>query len=213
VARRSTASDVFINIPFDRRNEYLYLSLIAAIVGLGLAPRCVVEIRHDAARLKRIFDLIRSCKYSIHDLSAVRLSRGPFRVPRFNMPFELGLAAAVSLSTNGRQKFRVMDAVPHRVTQSLSDLGGYDAFVHRRTAAGVFEAVADMFAFAEESTGQRRVGFQDHLSWRGRASPGTRRCRCIPTGCFRPTRHRSTRTCIQFRRQIRTLSALQPSED
>jgi hypothetical protein len=66
VARRSTASDVFINIPFDRRNEYLYLSLIAAIVGLGLAPRCVVEIPHDAARLKRIFDLIRSCEYSIH---------------------------------------------------------------------------------------------------------------------------------------------------
>jgi hypothetical protein len=146
VAARSRSADVFINIPFDQRNEYLYLSLIAAIVGLGLAPRSVLEIPHDAARLERIFDLIRSCPCSIHDLSAVRLSRGPFRVPRFNMAFELGLAAAVSLSTNGRHKFRVMDAIPHRVTQSLSDLGGYDAFVHRRSTNGVFEAVADMFA-------------------------------------------------------------------
>ena len=62
------------------------------------------------------------------------------------MPFELGLAAAVSLTTNGRHKFRVLDAVPHRVTQSLSDIGGYDAFVHRGKPVGVFEAVADMFA-------------------------------------------------------------------
>lgn len=66
------------------------------------------------------------------------------------MPFELGLAAAVSLSTNGRHKFRVMDAVSYRVTQSLSDLGGYDAFVHRGAVAGVFEAVADMFASLED---------------------------------------------------------------
>lgn len=146
MAPRSNSSDVFINIPFDARHEYLFLSLISAIVGLGLTPRSVLEIPHDTSRLARIFDLIRSCSYSIHDLSAVGLSGGPFRVPRFNMPFELGLAAAVSLSTNGRHKFRVMDAVSHRVIQSLSDIGGYDAFVHRRTAAGVFEAVADMFA-------------------------------------------------------------------
>lgn len=36
--------------------------------------------------------------------------------------------------------------VPHRVTQSLSDISGYDAFVHRGSAVGVFEAVSDMFA-------------------------------------------------------------------
>ena len=61
------------------------------------------------------------------------------------MSFELGLAAGVSLSTNGEHKFRVMDAVPHRITQSLSDLGGYDAFIHRGSPGGVFEAVSDMF--------------------------------------------------------------------
>jgi hypothetical protein len=140
-----------------------------------------VEIPHDAARLKRIFDLIRSCEYSIHDLSAVRLSRGPFRVPRFNMPFELGLAAAVSLSTNGRHKFRVMDAVPHRVTQSLSDLGGYDAFVHRRTAAGVFEAVADMFASLKNPPVKDVSGFK--IIYRGVVA--LRRAR-VAADAFRP---------------------------
>ena len=147
MARPTT--DVFINIPFDAEHEYLYLSLIAAIVGLGLQPRCVLEIPRDQARLHRIFKLIGACPYSLHDLSSVRLSRGPFRVPRFNMPFELGLAVALCLSTQESHKFRVMDAVAHRVTQSLSDIGGYDAFIHHGTPTGTFNAVSDMFASLE----------------------------------------------------------------
>lgn len=140
------ANDVFINVPFDEKHEYLYLLLIAALVGLGLQPRCVLEVPRDHARLHRIYTLIAACPYSIHDLSAVALSAHPFRVPRFNMPFELGLAVAISMATKERHKFRVMDSVPHRITQSLSDIGGYDAFVHNGTPTGTFEAVADMFA-------------------------------------------------------------------
>jgi hypothetical protein len=140
-------TDVFINIPFDDQHESLYLSLIAAIVGMGLQPRCVLEVPRDQTRLDRIHKLIAACPFSIHDLSAVKLSSsGPFRVPRFNMPFELGLAVAISLATKERHKFRMMDAIPHRVAQSLSDVNGYDPFVHYNSQEGVYEAVSDMFA-------------------------------------------------------------------
>lgn len=89
--------DVFCNVPFDRQYERLYLALIATLVGLGLNPRCVLEIEPSRVRLDRICELIAECPYSLHDLSRIQVSQRPFRVPRFNMPFELGLAAAISV--------------------------------------------------------------------------------------------------------------------
>lgn len=141
-----SANDVFINIPFDPDHEYLYLALIAGLVASGLNPRCVVEVPSGDDRLARIFKLISACPYSVHDLSAIGLSRKPFRVPRFNMPFELGLAVALNLTSHGRHRFRILDGVKHRAEQSLSDLKGYDAYVHNKRATGVLDAILDMFS-------------------------------------------------------------------
>ena len=52
----------------------------------------------DPESLERLFELIERCAFSVHDLSRVELSLHRPRVPRFNMPFELGLAVALSLS-------------------------------------------------------------------------------------------------------------------
>jgi hypothetical protein len=136
--------DVFINIRFDRRGEWLYLALIAGIVGVGLNPRSVVEVPRTRDRLQRVFNLIRSCPYSIHDLSCVDLSgTGRFRVPRFNMPFELGLAVAWGLQR--KHEWAVFECVSYRLTRSLSDLNGYDQYTHRGLPEGVLEVVADLF--------------------------------------------------------------------
>ena len=62
------------------------------------------------------------------------------------MPFELGLAAALTLSSEGRHRFRILEAIRHRVEQSLSDLKGYDAYIHNGRAAGVLDAILDMFS-------------------------------------------------------------------
>jgi hypothetical protein len=56
-----------------------------------LLPRSALEIPGPTRRLDRILELISACRYSFHDLSRVQLSRG---APRFNMPFEAGLAVA-----------------------------------------------------------------------------------------------------------------------
>jgi hypothetical protein len=140
-------SDVFINFPFDPPYEKLFLALIAGLVSLGLNPRSVVELTESKDRLRRLIKLIEQCPFSLHDLSRVQLSRtqGTFRVPRFNMPFELGLAIAIARNDETRQ-WIVMEALPHRVNQSCSDLDGYDAAIHAGTVAGVFEALLNAFS-------------------------------------------------------------------
>ncbi len=85
---------VFLNIPYDEKFERLFLAYIAGISALGLVPRTTLEIPESTRRLEKIIKLSRSCEYSVHDLSRVELSprkKGKPRVPRFNMPFELGL--------------------------------------------------------------------------------------------------------------------------
>jgi hypothetical protein len=151
-------ADVFLNLAFDPRREYLYLALITGVVGVGLNPRCVVELPANAVRLERLRQLIASCRYSIHDMSAVEVTARPFRVPRFNMPFELGLAIGIQLESHAHE-CRVMEAVRHRVDQSLSDLRGFDAYIHGGTPEGVLDAVRNLFAAIPRQPLNRRRDF------------------------------------------------------
>jgi hypothetical protein len=148
---------IFLNHAFDPAREYLYLSLIASLVGIGLRPRSVVELPGDTSRLERLYGLIRACQYSIHDLSAVERTARPYRVPRFNMPFELGLAVALKLQ--GGHEFRLLEAVDRRLDQSLSDLKGYDPYIHGATPVGVFDAVRNMFSAVQAPPIRTRSDF------------------------------------------------------
>lgn len=142
-------SDVFINVPFDSKHDRLFLALIAGLVALGLNPRCVLEVPPSTDRLRRLYTLVRACPFSIHDLSRVQLSPGPFRVPRFNMPFELGLAAAIAFEDGANHQWRALECVPFRLNQSLSDIGGYDHSVHSGTVEGTMEVLLDIFGNAK----------------------------------------------------------------
>jgi hypothetical protein len=88
------ANTVFLNIPYDAKFERLYLAYIVGLIELGLKPRATLAIPGGTARLDRIIELIQSSAYSVHDLSRVQMDRTPPPTPRFNMPFELGLAVS-----------------------------------------------------------------------------------------------------------------------
>lgn len=135
---------VFLNIPYDSRFENLYLAYIAGLTAFGLIPRATLEIPTSQRRLERILKLIEECTYSIHDLSRVQLDRRPPRVPRFNMPFELGLAVAHA-NIHRQDTWFVCETVQHRVNKSLSDLNGTDVRIHGGTIRGVFGALCDVF--------------------------------------------------------------------
>lgn len=149
----SDSRSVFLNIPYDSRFKRLYVAYICGVTHLGLKPRATIEIPGGRDRLGKILDLIRSCRYSIHDLSRVELDRNaPFSTPRFNMPFELGLAVAASRIDLLPDNWFVFETRHRRVSKSLSDLGGTDVNIHSGTVAGVMRELGS--AFVRRSRGR-----------------------------------------------------------
>jgi hypothetical protein len=142
---RARDSSVFLNIPYDARFENLLLAYIAAISAYGFAPRAVLEIPFGQRRLDRIFGLIQESRYSVHDLSRVQLDRKAPRTPRFNMPFELGLAVALEKTKQSDHSWIVCETMRRRINKSLSDLDGTDAYIHDGTIAGVFREMGNAF--------------------------------------------------------------------
>lgn len=117
--------------------------MIAGITGLGLFPHSVLEIPAGVAdRQRRIFQLMETCRYSVHDLSRVQLSGGRF--PRFNMPFEAGLASALVLSGRRHERY-ILEANSYRLQRTLSDLNGVDVYAHNGTGLGVLRALSNIF--------------------------------------------------------------------
>jgi hypothetical protein len=143
VPKQRSRAKVFLNLPYDPKFENLFLSYICAVQAFGMEPKVTLEVPGGARRLDRIFGLIQSCEYSVHDLSRVQLDRAKPRTPRFNMPFELGLAVAWEMMGSGRQTWFVMEAVNYRLTKSLSDLNGTDPYVHGGTVEGVFREMGN----------------------------------------------------------------------
>jgi len=101
-------------------------------------------------------ELISACGYSFHDLSRVQLTSG---APRFNMPFEVGLAVATARWRPAHQWF-LFEAKRFRVQRTLSDLSGTDAYIHgegsRRKQPSVAELGRIHRFLRDKSSGIRR---------------------------------------------------------
>jgi len=134
---------VFLNIPYDAQFHRLYLAYIVALSAVGFLPKATLGIAGNR-RLDRIAGLIQKCTYSIHDLSRVQLDRNAPRTPRFNMPFELGLAVAWA-QEHPEHRWFVFESTRRRLNKSLSDLDGTDAYIHGGTVHGVMREVCNAF--------------------------------------------------------------------
>ena len=148
-----TNNAVFLNIPYDEPFRRLYIAYITGLIHLGLDPRVTLEIPGGQNRLGKILDLIRSCRFSIHDLSRVQLDRIQPATPRFNMPFELGLAVAATQIDSVPHDWFVFETVHRRLAKSLSDLSGTDANIHHGTVTGVMRELCN--AFVRQSPHER----------------------------------------------------------
>lgn len=137
---------VFLNVPYDHRFRSLYLAYIAGLVHLGLEPRVTLGLPSGTRRLDKISALIESCRYSIHDLSWVGLDRNPpHATPRFNMPFELGLAVEWQRLNPLRHTWFVFEERPYRILKSLSDLNGSDPQIHAGRVSDVMRELRNIF--------------------------------------------------------------------
>jgi hypothetical protein len=133
---------VFLNVPYDKRFENLFLAYIAGISAFGFTPRATLEIPFSQRRLERIVSLIGSSQYSVHDMSRVQLDRTAPRTPRFNMPFELGLTIGIG---NPQHAWIDFESKRHRIKKSLSDIDGTDVYIHEGTVRGVFRELCNAF--------------------------------------------------------------------
>ena len=134
---------VFLNVPYDRGYEPLFVTLVASVICLGLKPRCVLEIKETGqGRLARIQELIESCQTSVHDLSWVGTP------VRFNMPFELGLACNIARN-NSAYQIVVMERKPHRLDKTLSDYKGRDLLIHAGSCERLVSCILDTFVTSD----------------------------------------------------------------
>lgn len=142
--RNKNNAAVFLNIPYDKKFESLCLAYICGLACFGLVPRATLEIP-GTRRLDRIIELIQACSFSIHDLSRVQLDRNKPRTPRFNMPFELGLAVAREKLIDPQHSWYVFETMPRRTEKSLSDIAGTDIYIHGGTVKGLFRQLSNAF--------------------------------------------------------------------
>jgi len=137
---------VFLNVPFDRTYKPLFEAAVFAVYDCGFVARCTLE-DCDASRIRvdKIYDLISESKYGIHDISRVTLDH-VHRLPRFNMPLELGLWLGAKRFGSKRDKQKralVLDKLPHRYQIFCSDIAGQDATFHRNDTAIVIRRIRD----------------------------------------------------------------------
>jgi hypothetical protein len=139
----------FLNVPFDAQFEPLFLAFIAGLSGFGLLPQSVLQIPGSHRRLDRLTNLISTCEYSFHDLSRVELDRKRPQVPRFNMPFELGLAVGWEKHGGQPHQWYAFESKPHRALKSLSDLNGTEFYIHDNRPIGIFRCLTNALARSE----------------------------------------------------------------
>ncbi|MFC1986171.1 hypothetical protein ACFLWC_04170 [Chloroflexota bacterium] len=128
---------VFVNCPFDAQYRPLLWSLLFTILECDLEPRIASESSDSGtARIDKIKSLIKSCRYSIHDISRIE-PVGANKLPRFNMPFELGLDLGCRQFGQKQLKSKkclVLEKSRYRYQKVLSDIAGCDIKAHREDA-------------------------------------------------------------------------------
>ena len=137
--------NVFINCPFDEEYRPLFEAIVFAVQIAGFKSRCALEAG-DAAqvRLEKIMKIIGECKYGIHDISRTELNER--KLPRFNMPLELGIDLGCREFGTPRQKDKrllIMDKKEHRYQQFISDISGQDIKAHATNLKLVIGLVRD----------------------------------------------------------------------
>jgi hypothetical protein len=144
---------VFINCPFDSAYKPLFHGLIFAVRHMRLVPTSALNLG-DAGqpRFDKILDLIGNCQYSIHDVSRTELDPN-HGLPRFNVPFELGLDLGCKRYGKRRQKQKttlILDVDRYRYRTFISDIAGFDIEEHNGSVAQAITVVRNWLRHASD---------------------------------------------------------------
>ena len=147
------ADSVFINCPFDPTYQKLFRAIVFAVFDCGYTARCALEIDDGGdVRIDKIYRIIRQSKYGIHDIS--RTEPDPTtHLPRFNMPFELGMFLGAKKFGDIKQKSKgclILDRKDYRYQKFISDIAGQDIKAHLNKPDKAIGVVRDWLSNASK---------------------------------------------------------------
>lgn len=154
----SYLKNVFINCPFDEDYKPLLRPLLFTIIDCGFTPRIASESSDSGTvRVEKIQKLIEESCYSIHDISRIEPLKNK-KLPRLNMPFELGLDLGCKRFGSGKLKDKkclILEKEKYRYQEVLSDISGNDIKFHNNDSEILVQNVRN---WIRESTGNTVQG-------------------------------------------------------
>ena len=150
---------IFINCPYDEEYKCLFFALIYICELFGYEPTFAACDESSGDRMKNIVSCIIESRYSIHDISKTREE-----LPRFNMPFELGMYYMHIIENNHSKKMLILEGEKDKSDKTLSDLSGMEIKCHYNKIEGVFSAIRPFFMErSEKPVDSANKMFKDYL--------------------------------------------------
>jgi hypothetical protein len=136
---------IFINCPFSSDYLPFFNAIVFSTIYCGFQPRCALETDDSSEiRFEKICNLVRECRLGIHDISKTELDRNT-KLPRFNMPLELGVFLAAKRFGDRSQRLKrclILDAERYRYLKFISDISGQDIHSHSRSIDKLIQIIA-----------------------------------------------------------------------
>jgi hypothetical protein len=163
---------VFVNCPLDEEYRYLFEAVVFAIQDCGYITRCALEV-DDASevRIDKIAKIIGECRFGLHDISRTGADSAT-SLPRFNMPFELGLFFGAKRFGRAEQRLKtclILDVERYRYQKFISDIAGQDIAAHSGDSGTAIRIVRDWLSSATPKSilipGGRAIGLR-YLAFR-----------------------------------------------
>jgi len=171
VTRPKYKDSVFINVPFDSEYRPLLHAIVFAIYDCGFVARSALETDDSGqARILKLYELIAGSKYGIHDISRTELDRAS-RLPRFNMPLELGVflgAKQFGARRHRTKRALILDRLRYRYQRFCSDIAGQDIRAHNGTQRTVIRCVREWLRASPDTASEILPGAR-HMDRRYRA--------------------------------------------
>lgn len=144
-------TNVFINCPFDNDYSVLLRPLLFSILYFQLDPKIAQTESSANIRVNQIKQHIRNSKFSIHDLSKSKPMKRN-ELPRFNMPYELGLD--IGCAEFGSKKFKekrilILETDRFHYQKVLSDISGQDIENHNNDPATIIRKVRNWLSIVD----------------------------------------------------------------
>jgi hypothetical protein len=138
-------------VRLTKKFQPIFDALTFSLFACQFRPRSALELEDGSqTRIDKLYGIIESCRYGIHDLSRTELDEAN-NLPRFNMPLELGIflgAKRFGDDDQGHKRCLILDVEKYRYQKFVSDIAGMDIRGHGNDPSEAITCTRDWLASA-----------------------------------------------------------------